>query len=66
MIGVDLRSRAGPVIKALMSRGILVIPGGPTVLRLLPPLVIAEEELADIVRGIADVLQKFDKGVNAG
>lgn len=66
MIGVDLRSRAGPVIKALMNRGILVIPGGPTVLRLLPPLVIAEEELADIVRGIADVLQKFDKGVNAG
>ena len=61
MIGVDLRHRAGPVVKALMNRGILVTPAGPTVLRLLPPLVIAEEDLAYIVRGIAEVLQEFEK-----
>ena len=65
MIGVDLRQRAGPVIKALMSKGILVTPGGPTVLRLLPPLVISEEELASIVRGLDEVLQELE-GASGG
>ena len=65
MIGVDLRQRAGPVIKALMSKGILVTPGGPTVLRLLPPLVITEVELASIVRGLAEVLQELE-GASGG
>ena len=60
MIGVDLRQRAGPVIKALMSKGILLTPAGPTVLRLLPPLVITEVELASVVQGLAEVLRELE------
>lgn len=56
MIGVDLRHRAGPVIRALMNKGILGTTGNTTVIRLLPPLVIAEEDLAHIVRGLEEVL----------
>jgi acetylornithine/LysW-gamma-L-lysine aminotransferase len=49
MIGIDLRKRVTPALKGLMSRGVLALPAGPTVLRLLPPLVVRQDEL-DLVR----------------
>lgn len=45
LIGVELRHRVTPVLQALMARGVLALPAGPTVLRLLPPLVISQAEL---------------------
>ncbi len=44
MWGIELRDRAAPVLAALEARGYLAIPAGATVVRLLPPLVIAEED----------------------
>lgn len=59
MIGIDLRKRVTPVLKDLMSRGVLALPAGPTVLRLLPPLVVRQDEL-DLVRGaIAETLKEL-------
>jgi acetylornithine/LysW-gamma-L-lysine aminotransferase len=46
MIGLELRQRVTPYLRALMSEGLLALPAGRTVLRLLPPLVITGEELA--------------------
>ena len=40
LVGVELRQRVTPLLKALLERGVLALPAGPTVLRLLPPLVI--------------------------
>ena len=37
MIGIELKERARPYIEALMERGVLALPAGPTVIRLLPP-----------------------------
>jgi acetylornithine/LysW-gamma-L-lysine aminotransferase len=48
MIGIELKEKSQKYIEALQNEGILVIPAGPTVIRLLPPLVISYEEL-DIV-----------------
>ena len=45
LIGVELRHRVTPVLQALMARGVLALPAGPTVLRLLPPLVISQADL---------------------
>jgi LysW-gamma-L-lysine/LysW-L-ornithine aminotransferase len=56
MIGVDLRTRVTPVLHALQARGVLALPAGKTVLRLLPPLVVTQDELAYAVRQIAEVL----------
>jgi acetylornithine/LysW-gamma-L-lysine aminotransferase len=56
MVGVELRVRVTPTLKALMERGVLALPAGPTVLRLLPPLVIAEEELEAVSLAIGEVL----------
>ena len=39
MIGIELRQKSGPYLKRLMDEhGVLALPAGPTVLRLLPPL----------------------------
>lgn len=48
MIGIELRVKPKEYILKLMEEGILVLPGGMTVLRILPPLTI-EYELIDKV-----------------
>ena len=50
MIGLELKSKSQPVLEALMERGVIALPAGATVLRLLPPLVISQAEL-DVVIG---------------
>ncbi len=45
MIGLELRSRARPYLQALMDDGVLALPAGAVVLRLLPPLVITPEQI---------------------
>jgi acetylornithine/LysW-gamma-L-lysine aminotransferase len=56
MIGVELRRTATPAIMALQERGVLVLPAGRTVIRLLPPLVIDETALIDAIDVIRDVV----------
>ncbi|RIK35991.1 MAG: aspartate aminotransferase family protein [Chloroflexi bacterium] len=57
MIAIELREKVGPYLKALMEdHGVIALPAGPNVLRLLPPLVISEQESEQGVRAIADVL----------
>jgi acetylornithine/LysW-gamma-L-lysine aminotransferase len=58
MIGIELRTRVTPVLQALQARGILALPAGKTVLRLLPPLVVTRDELAWAVGQIAEVLSE--------
>ena len=56
MIGIELKSKARCVIEALTERGVLTLPAGATVLRLLPPLVITYEELDKVVGALIEVL----------
>ena len=56
MIGVELRGRVTPVLKALQTRGVLALPAGLTTLRLLPPLMISREQLAVVAAAINEVL----------
>ena len=49
MIGIELKIKSRPVIEALLNRRILAIPAGPTVVRLLPPLVISEQQISVVV-----------------
>ena len=58
MVGVQLRGRVTPVLKALADEGIWALPAGSTVLRLLPPLVISEEDLQTVVEKVAYCLKK--------
>ena len=56
MIGVELSERAQPYLEELMARGVFALPAGPNVIRLLPPLVISEEQLDRALGIIEDVL----------
>ncbi|MGB9754916.1 aspartate aminotransferase family protein [Roseiflexus castenholzii] len=56
LIGIELKERVQPFLVALMERGVLALPAGPNVLRLLPPLVITCEQIDAVVAAIAEVL----------
>ncbi len=57
MVAIELREKVGPYLKALMEeQGVIALPAGANVLRLLPPLIITEEEIAIGVKAIAAVL----------
>ena len=56
MVGLELRARVTPVLKALQECGLLALPAGQNTLRLLPPLIISRDELAQIVSAIKEVL----------
>lgn len=62
MVGVDLRVRVIPVLKALQERGVIAMPAGATVLRLLPPLVISRAEIDTVVAAIAAALAEVESG----
>ncbi len=58
MIGIELKAKSRPYLEALMAEGVLALPAGPTVIRLLPPLVIGEEELFTACDTLIDVLER--------
>jgi acetylornithine/LysW-gamma-L-lysine aminotransferase len=57
LIGVELRGKVAPILRALQTRGVLALPAGPTVLRLLPPLVIEDDDLWNAVTIIEETLR---------
>ncbi len=56
MVGIDLRERVKPYIETLQEAGVLALPAGPTVLRLLPPLTIGYAELDRVGEALKEVL----------
>jgi len=56
IVGIELRERVTPVLQGLQERGVLALPAGKTVLRLLPPLIIQQSELEQAVDAIREVL----------
>lgn len=59
MVGLELRGRVTPALKALQARGVLALPAGLNVLRLLPPLIISRDQLDDLVDAIASALESI-------
>ncbi|MEJ5225704.1 MAG: aspartate aminotransferase family protein [Anaerolineales bacterium] len=56
MVGIELRQKVAPYLRALQERRIIALNAGMTVIRLLPPLVITYEQLDAVVEALADVL----------
>jgi acetylornithine/LysW-gamma-L-lysine aminotransferase len=56
MVGIELKERVTPYIRELMNKGVLVLPAGTTVLRLLPPLTISYSQLDIVVEKLQKVL----------
>lgn len=58
MIGIELRVKPKDYILKLMEKGILVLPGGMTVLRILPPLTIEYVHIDKVIEALIDVLNQ--------
>ena len=56
MIGIELKEKSKPYILKLMEEGVLALPAGPTVIRLLPPLMISHKELEFVAEKLVKVL----------
>ncbi len=56
MLAVELKTQSLPFLRTLSERGVLALPAGSTVLRFLPPLVIAEGEVDAVLTHVSDVL----------
>lgn len=56
LVGMELKERVQPYLSKLLEHGVLALPAGPTVLRLLPPLIISYEDLETVVERVGDVL----------
>jgi len=59
MVGVELDIDAAPVISQAFTRGLLLVNAGPNVLRLVPPLIISEAEIAFAVETVGEILQEI-------
>ena len=56
MIGIELKQKVAPYIRAMQEKQIIALNAGMTVIRLLPPLVITYEQLDHLVSVLTDVL----------
>ena len=56
MFGIELKMKAGPMLKALQDRGVLALMAGTLVLRFLPPMIWTEQQADELVAALADVL----------
>ncbi len=56
MIGIELKHKVAPSIKALQEKKIIALNAGMTVIRLLPPLVISYQQIDHLVDILTEVL----------
>ncbi len=56
MVGIELKVKVTPILQRLQTLGVLALPAGATVLRLLPPLMIEEGDLERVVEAIEQTL----------
>lgn len=56
LLGIELKRRVQLYLEALCERGVLALQAGSNVIRLLPPLVISEEQLERVLDVVEEVL----------
>ncbi|MBN2245101.1 MAG: aspartate aminotransferase family protein [Candidatus Aminicenantes bacterium] len=58
MIGIEARIKVKPIIMDLMDEGVLVLPAGANIIRLLPPAIISYTEIDHVIEKISLVLSR--------
>ncbi len=56
MIGIELKQKSTPVLRGLQERGVLTLPAGTTVIRLLPPMIWGLAQVDELMTALEDVL----------
>ena len=58
MIGIEMKQKVSPYLKAIQEKKIIALNAGMTVIRLLPPLVITYEQIDCLVNALTEVLTR--------
>ncbi|PGV52203.1 acetylornithine transaminase [Bacillus sp. AFS037270] len=58
MVGIECKLSAAPLLSELRKMGLIALPAGEKVIRLLPPLTVSKEELKYGVYIIKEILEK--------
>ena len=56
MIGIEMKQKATPVLRGLQERGVLALPAGNLVIRLLPPLIWEETQADELLTALEGLL----------
>lgn len=64
MIGIELKFEVKDILMDLIREGILMLYSGRNILRLLPPLVMPEEDIRKVIRTLDTVLTKEEERRN--
>ena len=64
MIGVELKFEVRNILMNLIKEGVLMLYSGRNILRILPPLVITEEDIAKVLQALDIVLTKEEENLN--
>jgi acetylornithine/LysW-gamma-L-lysine aminotransferase len=61
MIGVEMKFEVRDILMNLIKEGILMLYSGRNILRILPPLVISEEDITKVLQSLDTVLTEEEK-----
>ena len=64
MIGVELKFEVRNILMNLIKEGVLMLYSGRNILRILPPLVITEEDITKVLQTLDIVLTKEEENLN--
>ncbi|MGY8860047.1 MAG: aminotransferase class III-fold pyridoxal phosphate-dependent enzyme, partial [Pseudomonadales bacterium] len=60
MLGIELHKNCGELVRHGLDAGLLINVTDAKTVRLLPPLVINEQESRELANGVADLILNFD------
>jgi len=64
MIGVELKFEVREILMSLIEKGVLMLYSGRNILRILPPLVITEEDITKVLQTLDTILTEEEKKRN--
>ena len=64
MIGIEMKFEVRDILMELMKQGVLMLYSGRNILRILPPLVISEEDISKVIHVLDTVLTEEEKKRN--
>jgi len=59
MLGIELAKPCGDLVKQALAKGLLINVTADTVIRLLPPLIMSQDEAQQLVDGLCPLIKEF-------
>ena len=61
MIGIEMKFEVREILMGLIKEGVLMLYSGRNILRILPPLVISEEDVTKVLNALDSVLSEEER-----